>query len=203
MTTGGRATGERRPPIGAVLAGGLAKRMDEPKTTAQLAGRPLIDHPLSALARAGLEAVVVAKAGTALPKLDVPVWVEPDQPLHPLAGILAALDRAGGRTVLVIGCDMPFVTPELVAHLASLEGRLAVPAAGGRLHPLLGLYGPGLTDALRSALQRLEPLQRTVEGLDPVLIEQDALASFGDPERLLFNVNTAADLERARAIAGG
>jgi molybdopterin-guanine dinucleotide biosynthesis protein A len=203
MTTGWRTTGERQPPIGAVLAGGLAKRMGEPKSMAQLAGRALIEHPLSALESAGLEAVVVTKAGTTLPKLDVPVWVEPEQPLHPLAGILAALDRAGGRAVVVIGCDMPFVTPELVAHLASLEGPLTVPAAGGRLHPLLGLYGAGLTDALRSALERLEPLQRTVAGLDPVLIEQDALASFGDPERLLFNVNTPADLEQARAIAAG
>ena len=52
--------------------------------------------PLEAARAAGLEAVVVAKAGTPLPALDVPVWIEPDEPSHPLAGLVHALERAAG-----------------------------------------------------------------------------------------------------------
>ena len=49
---------------------------------------------------ARLEAVVVAKPETDLPPLDVPVWEEPEEPSHPLTGIVAALEQAraaGGR----------------------------------------------------------------------------------------------------------
>lgn len=44
------------------------------------------------------------------------------------------------------------------------------------------------------------PLQEIVGGLSPREIEYEELAAFGDPERLLMNVNTAADLERAEAL---
>ena len=77
--------------IVAVLAGGRGRRMGRPKALVELGGAPLIAHPLAAAAAAGLDAVVIAKAGTALPALDVPVWLEPDQPVHPLLGIVTAL----------------------------------------------------------------------------------------------------------------
>ena len=62
----------------AVLAGGASRRMGAPKPLAPLGGRPLISYPLGAAARAGLRAVVVAKADTPLPEVGVPVWGEPD-----------------------------------------------------------------------------------------------------------------------------
>ena len=65
----------------AVLAGGRGRRMGGPKALARARRRPLIARPLAAAAAAGLEAVVVAKAGTPLPPLGVPVWHEPDEPV--------------------------------------------------------------------------------------------------------------------------
>ena len=52
-----------------VLAGGLSRRMGQPKAGVLLGGRPLIAWPLAAARAAGLEAVVVAKAGSVLPLL--------------------------------------------------------------------------------------------------------------------------------------
>jgi molybdopterin-guanine dinucleotide biosynthesis protein A len=177
--------------------------MGAPKATAELAGRPLVGYPLAALAAAGLEAVVVAKADTPLPKLDVPVWHEPDEPVHPLAGIVAALERAQGRTLVVVACDMPFLTGALLSHLAELDAPLAVAAGGGLLHPLLGRYAPTLEEALASCLAAGGPIQELVAGLRPHLIDEPALREFGDPERLLLNVNTPADLARASALLDG
>ena len=65
-------------PLVAVLAGGRGRRLGGAKPAAELCGRPLVAWPLEAARAAGLEAVVVAKAGTPLPDLDVPVWIEPD-----------------------------------------------------------------------------------------------------------------------------
>jgi molybdopterin-guanine dinucleotide biosynthesis protein A len=175
--------------------------MGRPKGLVELGGRALVEHPIEALRAAGLETVVVAKPETLMPPLDVPVWIEPAMPTHPLLGILTALGRGGGRSVLVCACDMPFVTPRLVELIARLDGQTAIPEAGGLLHPLLGRYDFSDTDALTDALAAQRPLQEAVARLDPTVIPEHELRVLGDPERLLFNVNTPADLERAKGLS--
>ena len=103
---------------------------------------------------------MVAKEGDVLPALDAPVWIEARPERHPLAGILEALERAAGRAVLVCACDMPFVTAELVAHLAPGPGR-SVPEAGGRLHPLLARYDPAAAGALSDCAGRARAAARS------------------------------------------
>jgi molybdopterin-guanine dinucleotide biosynthesis protein A len=186
--------------IGAVLAGGRGTRIGEPKANLELGGRPLLLHPLAAFVHAGIDAVVVAKRDTSLPPLSVEVWREPDEPVHPLCGIVTALKRADGRAVLVCACDMPFVSPGLLTSLATRSDRLAVPSAGGRLHPLLGRYEPELLEPLRRALAERQPLQQTVAALRPTVIEEAELRELGDPELLLFNINERPDLTRAEEV---
>lgn len=186
--------------IGALLAGGRGTRMGAPKATIELGGRLLLEHPLNAFLHAGIDAVVVAKVGTSLPPLPLEIWREPDEPTHPLLGIVTALEHADGRAVLVCGCDMPFVSPGLLTTLATTDGRLVVPQAGGRLHPLLARYGPELLEPLRDALDQLGPLQETIAQLKPTLIDDAALHDLGDPALLLFNINERADLEQAEKL---
>jgi molybdopterin-guanine dinucleotide biosynthesis protein A len=182
-------------PIGALLAGGRSRRMGESKAAAELGGRPLVEWPLEALRAVLDEVVVVAKRSTALPPLDVPVWVEPDEPLHPRAGIVHALERADGRPVLICAADLPLVTPLIVRTIAQAQGTPAVvPRAGGRLQPLLARYEPAALAALRAAAAD-EPLTATVEALRPRVLE------IADDEAFV-NANTPEDLaEIAQRIA--
>jgi molybdenum cofactor guanylyltransferase len=170
-------------PLVAVLAGGRGRRMGAPKPLAELAGRPLVEHAVAAAAAAGLRAVVVAKPGTQLPR-GLEVWHEPEQPVHPLLGIVTALERAGGA-VVATACDMPFVPAELLARLAA--GPEAAVVAGGRLHPLPARYEPAWLPALRAALDRRAPLKATLAGLAPATISLDdpaPLRSLNTPEEL-------------------
>jgi molybdopterin-guanine dinucleotide biosynthesis protein A len=185
--------------IGVVLAGGASSRMGVSKATLELGGISLAERALRPLRAAGLEVAVVAKAGDSLPALDAPVWIEARPERHPLAGILEALQRGAGRSVLVCACDMPFVTPELVAHIAGRAGT-AVPEVGGRLHPLLARYEPAAADALQDALAAQRPLQEAIRDAGAAVVPEAEIARFGDPERLLFNVNTPADLSRAQEL---
>jgi molybdenum cofactor guanylyltransferase len=186
--------------MGAVLAGGSGTRLGGSKATAKLEGKPLISYPLEAIEKTGIDVVVIAKRDTALPELSVPVWYERDEPEHPALGISTVLQRAPTDAVLIVGCDMPFVTTKLLTYLASLPYPLALPSAGGRLHPLIGLYARGLATAFAFSLGKGTSLQETVAELEPHLIDESELTQFGDPERLLFNVNTPEDLERAGAL---
>ncbi len=188
------------PPIGVVLAGGIGQRIGGAKAVVNLRGRPLISYPLEALSAALEEVVVVVKPETALPSLaGVSVWIEPRTPRHPLFGIIHALARAGGRTVLVCAADLPLVTGRLISRLAAAAAAGRAPATlaafGGQLQPLLGCYHATATDPLRSELAR-DPdasLRTVVARLHPEPVEVT------DPAEL-FNVNDEEDLLRAAAM---
>jgi molybdenum cofactor guanylyltransferase len=178
----------------AVLAGGRGRRMGEPKALAELGGAPLIERPLAAAAAAGLEAVVVAKPGTELPALGVPVWREPADPVHPLLGIVTALERAGGP-IVAVGCDQPWLTPALLVSLAAAPGA-AAPSDGDTLVPLPARYPPEALPALRVALAAEAPLRGTLAALSPATVPLD------DP-RTVAGINTPEELAAAEEIASG
>jgi molybdenum cofactor guanylyltransferase len=191
------------PIVGAVLAGGASRRMGGAKATLDLGGRPLLEYPLAAVHGAGLDPVVVAKHDSPLPPLAVARWEEPDEPRHPLTGIVAALQAARGRPVLAVACDLPFVTSELLADLAARPAAIVVPEAGGRLHPLLARWDPARLPELKDALARGDSLKDTAEALGAERVAEGELQRFGDPRRLLFNVNAPHDLERAAELLRG
>jgi molybdopterin-guanine dinucleotide biosynthesis protein A len=172
--------------------------MGTAKALVEVGGVPLATRALEPLRAAGLEVAWVAKEGDPRPPLDLPVWIESRPERHPLAGILEALERAAGP-VLVSACDMPFVTAELVGHLAGFSGT-AVPEAGGRLHPLLARYDPGAAPTLTAALEQGSSVHEAVREAGASIVPEQEIAAFGDPARLLFNVNTPADLARAESL---
>lgn len=188
------------PTIGAVLAGGLSTRMGEPKAMVELAGRPLVARVVAAVGSAGLEPVVVAKPDSPLPPLDCRVLSEPSEPRHPLTGLLTALRASAGRGIVAIACDMPLVPAKLLAWLSRIEHPVAVCEVGGRLEPLLGRYSPVACDSLEASLAAGAAMRDAVAELDPRVITEQELARFGDPWRIVFSINSAADLTRAESM---
>ena len=83
------------------------------------------------------------------------MWIEPDEPAHPLAGLVFALERAqsarGGR-----GLRHAHVDAGPLARLATHDGH-----AAARLdHPFPGRYEPSALPVLRAALAREAPARR-------------------------------------------
>lgn len=167
--------------IVAVLAGGRGRRLGGEKAMASFSGAPLVMRPLAAARAAGLDAVVVAKPGTALP--DVLVWIEPEEPTHPLVGVVTALERGG--PIVAVACDQPWVTPELLRALADHDG----PALAVADEPFPARYEPSQLDVLRAALAAEAPLRRTLKELSPAVL--------GAPRELVAGVNTPEELAAA------
>jgi len=168
------------------------------KLTVALRGRPLIEYPLAALRTVLDDVAVIAKPDVELPALQgVMLWIEPEEPRHPLVGIVEALGLAAGRPVLVCPADLPCVTPSLVAGICqtSAEDAPAVIARhAGETQPLLGLYQPVAAALLADAARRAEaPVRASVDAIGPRHFE------VRDAEEL-FNVNSPEDLLVARSI---
>lgn len=164
-------------------------------------GLPLavrVARALGAVARPVL--AVGPEAGTGFPAVR-------DRGMGPLAalvdGAAALADLGATGPVLLVACDLPFVTSAILARLArSLEDAdVALPVVAGRDQPVVAAYGPAALAAARRLVdggaRALKDLLREVRvrRLDPG--EED-----GVPDAAFLDVDTPDDLERARSLAG-
>ena len=128
---------------------------------------------------------------------------EPDEPRHPLTGLIAMLRASGGRGVVAIACDMPLVPAKLLTWISRLDEEIAVCEVDGEIEPLLGRYSPSTADALEAALARGAPMREAVAALGPFVITEEKLVRFADPRRIVFNVNTPEDVAAAEDLLAG
>ena len=195
----------------AVLAGGKSSRMGQDKAFVAVRGRPLIEDVLDGLAGLGAEAFIVTNQPEPYRYLGLPLYADvlPDQ--GALGGVYSALYHSTRPRTLCVACDMPFVVRPLLEHLVALsvDADAVVPRllAEGRLEaePFRAVYaraaclGP-IQAALAAGRMRVISFfpEVRVRFVDPPEVERF------DPEHLsFFNVNTPADLARARQIARG
>lgn len=184
--------------VGVVLAGGVSRRMGRDKATLEIGGETLVARAARKLGEVVGE-VVLADGGRDLLRGVAASVV--DGPGHgPAAGVLGAALARPGRALLVLACDLPGVSVGLLRTLAveAPAAGLVIPRWRRGVEPLCARWGPGAVDALarRVAAGRLD-LHGVAEEPDlrVATVEGTALEALGDPEVLLANVNTPADLE--------
>lgn len=122
-----------------------------------------------------------------------------------LVGIHTALSNAAGD-VLVVAWDMPFVETPLLSLIATRLERsayAAVPETERGVEATCAAYRaaclPLAERLLNAGTMKLSAF--VAELPEHETIARAELASFGDPARLFFNVNTPLDLARASAMA--
>ena len=115
----------------------------------------------------------------------------------PLGGLDAALAAARPGPLIVVACDMPFVTAAFLEHLRALAANAdaVVPRTERGYHPVCAVY----TQACRPVVERALAEHRLSmnEWLEQVrvrVVESDEIDVFGPCARLLANVNTPAEL---------
>lgn len=183
--------------VGVVLAGGGGRRIGGDKATVEFRGDALLLHPLRALTAVSDAQAIVAKRATRLPPLPagVRVWREPEEPRHPLTGVLHALRSAAGRPVLCCAVDLPLLDAATLSRLLGADdGRHAcvVPRLDGILQPLCAVWYP-------RAERSLVRLPGGVAMRDVVGALDAREVPFDDP-RPFTNVNTPEDLESVEAF---
>jgi molybdopterin-guanine dinucleotide biosynthesis protein A len=108
---------------GIVLAGGASQRMGQNKAFLELAGRPLIEVVIERMVSVCVEVLVVA--GDVQPYASSGVRLVEDRfrGVGALGGLHAGLEAATHELTLVVGCDMPFLNPDLLRAFAGwVEG---------------------------------------------------------------------------------
>jgi molybdenum cofactor guanylyltransferase len=120
-----------------------------------------------------------------------------------LGGLYTALVEAPTDQVVVIACDMPFLTAPFLARLAELgaDAEAVVPRDADGRHPLCASYARRVADRLRARIDA--GALRVIDALDDLDVRDlgaDELMSFNHDGRLLLNVNTPDDYQRALTL---
>ena len=188
--------------LGVVLAGGASRRMGRDKAGLEWQGTSLARRAAGVLADVFGEVVVAGPRSAAAGMESVD---DRFAGRGPLAGLHAGLERAGGRAVFALACDMPFVGAELVLHLVerAADGRRGAWVASGEsgLQTLCGVYAAAGRSVAES---RLEAGRRSVlgffEAVGGMAVPVTPALDFYRPE-LLLNLNRPEELRRARELA--
>jgi molybdopterin-guanine dinucleotide biosynthesis protein A len=190
----------------AILAGGRARRLGgRDKSQLVVGGRTILERQIDVLLGLVPRVVIVTADPDRFAGARVPVMADARPGCGSLGGIYTAIASAAGP-VLVLACDMPFVTGPFLARVlaAGLEADVAIPRTADGYHPLCASYGPACADPV---LRRLERRALKVLDLLPEVrvreIGPDEIAAYDPDGLLLLNVNTADDLARARRAATG
>jgi molybdenum cofactor guanylyltransferase len=193
----------------AILAGGRATRFGgRDKSALVLGGRTILERQLEVLSEVAGDLLIVG--GPLRPGIPAGVRQVPDAVpgCGPLGGVHAALSTARGSATVVVACDMPYLSAPLLQHLLTLASQgnraqgadIVVPKTERGYHPLCAVYTPA---CLEPAARRLADGRLKLTGLfDDVrvhVVTGESLTVFGDPDRLLANVNTSIEYKALEA----
>ena len=188
---------------GFILVGGASRRMGQDKAQLRLGANTVLQRIAAELAVAVCSVTLVG-ARQEYPDVQLPNVPDVHEKWGALGGIHAALSAAETDWIIVIACDLPFVTRQLFERLKSFVGRSAdaiVPLeADGRPQPVCAL------SRRESCLPEIERLVSAGEHTPRALLAKvrtryvqfPELSDLSGAENFFLNLNTPEDFEVAK-----
>jgi molybdenum cofactor guanylyltransferase len=195
--------------VGAILAGGLARRLGGgDKSLRPIGGRTALERIMERVTPQVARLIINANADPhRFDAFGLPVVADslPDNP-GPLAGVLAALEWTSAiepeiAWVLTLPGDAPFIPRDVVSRLHAArqlnDTMLACAASRGRTHPVIALWPVSIRDALREAIadSGIRKIEAFTERYRRATEEWPVT-----PVDPFFNINTPKDLEEANLL---
>ena len=174
--------------------------MGRDKAWLELDGVTMIERVIAAL-RPVTERVTIIANRPEYTRLNLPVVADQHPGVGPLEAIRTALSHARQPLVVLAGCDLPFVTPQLFAHLLRLGGdaQAVVPLDdSGRLEPLCAVYATSALAAVSELIAVGErKVSRLFERIPTRFVSFNELDHLDGARRFFDNINSPQDYPRA------
>ncbi len=189
----------------AILAGGRSRRMGRDKALIEIGGRPMLARVIEGIRPLFDDIAVIGGDSRRYGSFGVQVRGDIRPGCGSLGGIYTALATAASPVVFCAACDMPFLSPDLVAFLLGVmkesECQAVLPSINGEREPLCAVYSRSILPVIERDLDAgVLRIKNTLSSLRVRTVEADEMRPY-DPElRTFFNINTPEDLERAREM---
>ena len=179
-------------------------RLGREKALEKLGKETLLERVINCLSLLGDKILIVIAQGQSYPPLS-PAEIVVDLYLNKgaLGGIYTGLSASKSPYSLVVACDMPFLNLALLRYLIGLSPNFdaVVPRVKGEVEPLHAVYS---RNCLVPIQKQIEQGNLKIRDFLPRVrvryVEEEEINRF-DPQHLsFFNINTQADLKRAKAL---
>lgn len=183
------------PHIGTILAGGQSKRMGEPKESILLwDNKSMIEHVIQVLEVICEKIVIVGKCEGY--DSDITLLEDTVPKLGPVGGLETLLSSGIDTEYLVVACDQPLLTVELLQKLIkstpSSNIRLFAFEGFKDINPFPGIYPSSLlshvTNSIQKGLTAMHEMIQSCPNITWIPINQSEAT-------LLRNINTPKDLK--------
>ena len=190
-----------------VLAGGKGLRLGQDKALETIGNKSLLHWVVSYLSLFKSNIIIVTAEKQSLsqltdyPQLRIVTDAYPDK--GPLAGIYTGLAASDSFYNLVVACDMPFLNYALLDYMLQISADfdLVIPRLGDMVEPLHAVYSKTCLPPIKSLLEQGNLNIRGLFSLVRVRYVEATEINRFDPEHLsFFNINTEADLDKARQM---
>jgi len=195
-----------------VLAGGSSERFGQSKAFAELAGKPLISYVFEKVQGISDEVlIVVSSADQIEPFLrlfdnKVKVVIDKVESHSPLVGASTGFEHALGDHSLLLPCDTPFLSKEILRLLFEIciDVDAVIPRwPNDHIEPLHAVYRTksGLYAAKMAISENKMDMRSMISFLKRVRYVSTIVLKQIDPRlNTFFNVNTKLDLKKAEQI---
>jgi molybdenum cofactor guanylyltransferase len=195
-----------------ILAGNSNDKFESDKGSADLNGKPLLKHVTDSVATLVDETIVVtdsdelAKKYTKIIGEHVSFAVDEEKSIGPLMGALTGFSKANGKYSLLLPCDAPFVSKDILLLLFELciNRSAAIPRyPDQRIEALQAAYNTkiALAAARESISDGKHDLASMVEKMHGVRYVSTMVIEQLDPNfRSFFRIKTAFDLKKTSAV---
>ena len=184
----------------AVLAGGQSRRMGRDKALLPLGDQTLIERVLAAARPLAYPGLIIGDPA-AYSHLGWPVLPDDHPGRGPLGGLYTALSTIAAP-VLLLACDLPFLTSAFLRYLVSRRGphQAVVPHTAAGLQPLCALYEPSCMAAVEAAMQADQlGMRRLLSKLSLDLLREKDWRPYDQRGLLFANLNAPSEYQRAQA----
>lgn len=190
-----------------VLGGGGSVRFGSDKSLETIGGKTLLERVVTQVGSLAHDIMIVGaknQPGCRLKDFpDVKITSDIHPGTGPLGGIYTGLAMSSSSYNLVVACDMPFLNRALLRYMFAVSSGFDVvlPRVGDLIEPLHAIYQrtcfEPIEDILRGGKRRVREL---FERVNVRYVDADEIDRF-DPDHLsFFNINTEADLIKARQL---
>ncbi|MCE2735780.1 MAG: molybdenum cofactor guanylyltransferase [Acidimicrobiaceae bacterium] len=174
----------------AILIGGDSSRMGSDKATFEVDGLPMATRVAQAAKAAGAAEILLVGSTQAKAKKLSGTWKKDSFPGEgPLGGVITALKSASHDSVVVLSCDMPFITDAVITSL--VRGLNDAQASVGRTDRLNWLCAAWSKEECLQSLQGVWKRNERAVHRAAVLLD---VAEVPVPAVAVRNINTPADL---------
>lgn len=190
-----------------VLAGGQSSRLGREKCAEVIGGESLVERAIGHLSSLSTEILIVisqrqSRTSFSYPEAKTVVDLYPGK--SSIGGIYTGLMHSICFHNLVVACDMPFLNLDLLRYMIKLspDFDVVIPRIGEQMEPLHAVYSKNCIGPMEKLLEQGDlRISRFFDSIRVRYVEDNELDGF-DPEHLsFFNINTNADLVRARTLA--